>query len=41
MKEEAAQEAQRAMLEENVISGELMVPAHAYFAMGDKRDNSV
>jgi signal peptidase I len=28
------------MLERNVIGGEVLVPAHMYFAMGDNRDNS-
>jgi len=40
VKEEIALEAQRAMLARNVGSGEVIVPANAYFAMGDDRDNS-
>lgn len=40
VKEELAQEAQRAMLEQNVAGGELLVPPNSYFAMGDNRDNS-
>ncbi len=35
-----ALERQRAMLDQNVINGELVVPANSYFAMGDNRDNS-
>ncbi len=40
VKEELAQQAQRAMLEQNISSGEIVVPANHYFAMGDNRDNS-
>ncbi len=40
VKEELAQEAQRAMLEQNISSGEVVVPANEYFGMGDNRDNS-
>jgi len=40
VKEELAQQAQRDMLAQNVIAGEVVVPANAYFAMGDNRDNS-
>ena len=40
VKEELAQEAQRAMLDQNVLSGEVVVPPDRYFAMGDNRDNS-
>ncbi|HEY2018551.1 MAG TPA: signal peptidase I [Bryobacteraceae bacterium] len=40
VKEELAQQAQREMLERNVIAGEVVVPANMYFAMGDNRDNS-
>jgi signal peptidase I len=32
--------AQRQMLEQNVVSGELVVPPNMYFGMGDNRDNS-
>jgi signal peptidase I len=40
VKEELALQAQREMLARNVGSGEVIVPANAYFAMGDNRDNS-
>jgi len=40
VKEELALQAQREMLARNMIAGEVMVPANAYFAMGDDRDNS-
>jgi signal peptidase I len=35
-----AQVATRAMLDENVVNGEVVVPPDSYFAMGDNRDNS-
>jgi signal peptidase I len=40
VKEELAQQSQRAMLDKNVVDGEVVVPANQYFAMGDNRDNS-
>jgi len=40
VKEELAQEAQRDMLDRDVIGGEVVIPADHYFAMGDNRDNS-
>ncbi len=40
VKEELAQQAQRNMLQQDVVSGEVRVPENHYFAMGDNRDNS-
>jgi signal peptidase I len=40
VKEEAAENAQRQMLDRDVAGGEVTVPANMYFAMGDNRDNS-
>ena len=40
VKEDLALDAQREMLDRNVMAGEVVVPANAYFAMGDDRDNS-
>ena len=40
VKEELAQSSQKQMLEQDVIAGEVIVPADRYFAMGDNRDNS-
>jgi signal peptidase I len=40
VKEEAAVIAQQQMLAQDVVGGELVVPANMYFAMGDNRDNS-
>lgn len=40
VKEELAQRAQEEMLAHHVVAGELVIPAGAYFGMGDDRDNS-
>ncbi len=40
VKEELARADQQAMLEHNVVAGEVVVPPNSYFAMGDNRDNS-
>jgi signal peptidase I len=40
VKEDLAQQAQREMLAQNVVDGEVVVPANHYFAMGDNRENS-
>jgi signal peptidase I len=40
VKEELAEQAQREMLDKNIVAGEVIVPANSYFAMGDNRDNS-
>jgi len=40
VKEDLAQKAQREMLARNVVNGEVVVPPHNYFGMGDNRDNS-
>src|SRR5947209_14013441 len=40
VREARALAAQRQMLEQNVVSDELVVPQNMYFGMGDNRDNS-
>jgi signal peptidase I len=40
VKQDVAQQAQRDMLAQNVVDGEIIVPPNHYFAMGDNRDNS-
>jgi signal peptidase I len=40
VREELAERRQRVMLDQNVVNGEVVVPADSYFAMGDNRDNS-
>jgi signal peptidase I len=40
VKEDVAQEAQKAMLEQHVVNGEVVIPPGMYFGMGDNRDNS-
>jgi signal peptidase I len=40
VREEAAAQAQRRMLEQNVVHGEVVIPAGMYFGMGDNRDHS-
>ena len=40
VKEQLAQQAQQEMLDRDVVAGEVIVPPHRYFAMGDNRDNS-
>ena len=40
VKQELAHDMQREMLAQNVVNGEIVVPANRYFAMGDNRDNS-
>jgi signal peptidase I len=40
VKEQLALEAQKKMLDQNIINGEVVVPANMYFGMGDNRDNS-
>jgi signal peptidase I len=40
VKEDLARRNQEEMLNQNVSSGELLVPEHHYFGMGDNRDNS-
>jgi signal peptidase I len=40
VREETARQSQQRMLEQNVVSGEVVIPANCYFGMGDNRDNS-
>jgi signal peptidase I len=40
VKEDLARDAQREMLDRNVVAGEVVIPANMYFGMGDNRDNS-
>jgi len=40
VREQTALEAQQAMLDQNVVAGEVVVPADRYFGIGDNRDNS-
>ncbi len=40
VKEPLAEQAQREMLDRNILAGEVVVPQDQYFAMGDNRDNS-
>jgi signal peptidase I len=40
VREQLAEKAQREMLDQNVVEGEIVVPQSQYFAMGDNRDNS-
>ena len=40
VKEQLALEAQKKMLDQNIVNGEVVVPANMYFGMGDNRDNS-
>lgn len=40
VKEELARTAQQEMLDQNLRSGEVLIPENQYFGMGDNRDNS-
>jgi signal peptidase I len=40
VKEPLAEQRQRAMLDQNLVADEIVVPPARYFAMGDNRDNS-